>query len=118
MTASPAVARSSATVRLPAVVEADVHHYIVLVKWLPQALDVDVRTSTEREVGNDSDSSTIDEVLCVGRRFPAYVRWAVGMLVNTDDSERGLQFGRVGGGLRALQSITDSSYLDVASSGS
>jgi len=117
-TSSPAVARSSAAGRLPAVVEADVDHYIALFKWLPRASDVDVRPSTERDVGNDSDSSTIDEVLCVGRRFPAYARWAGGVLVNSDNGGRGLLFGRVGGGLRALQSIAHSSFLDVASAGS
>jgi len=117
-TSSPAVAMSSAAVRLPAVVKADVDHYIALVKWFPQASDVDVRPSTERDVANDSDSLTIDEVLCVGRRFPAHARWAGGMLMNSDDGGTGKLFGRVGGGFHALQSIAHSSFLDVASAGS
>ena len=107
-----------AAVRLPAVLQANVDHYIALVKWLPQASDVDMRPSTERDVENDSDSSTIDEVLCVGRRFPAYARWAGGMLVNGDDGGRGKLFGRVGGGFHARQSFAHSSFLDVASAGS
>jgi len=117
-TSSPAAAKSSAAVRLPAVLEADVAHYITRVKWLPQASDVDVRPSTERDVENDWDSSTIDEVLCVGRHFPAYARWAGGMLVNSDDGGRGKLFGRVGGGFHARQSIARSSFLDVAGAGS
>jgi len=117
-TSSPAAARSPAAVRLPAVLQANVDHYIALVKWLPQASDVDMRPSTERDVENDSDSSTIDEVLCVGRRFPAYARWAGGMLVNGDDGGRGKLFGRVGGGFHARQSFAHSSFLDVASAGS
>jgi len=109
---------SSAAVRLPAVVKADVDHYIALVNWFPQASDVDVRLSTERDVANDSDSLTIDEVLCVGRRFPAYARWAGGIVVNSDDGGRGKLFGREGGGFHARQSIAHSSFLDVASAGS
>ena len=116
-TSSPAVARAPAAVCLPAVLEADDDHCIPPVKWLPQASDVDVRPSTERDVQNDSDSSTIDEVLCVGRRFPAYARWAGGMLLNSDDGGRGKLFGRMGGGFHARQSIANSSFLDVASAG-
>jgi len=117
-TSAPPVARCSAAVRLPAVVEADVDHYIALVKWFPRASDVDVRPSTERDVENDSDSSTIDEILCVRRRFTAYARWTGGMLVNSDDCGRGKLFGRVGGGLRARQSIAHSSFLEVESASS